>query len=1117
MSGQRRTDRGLSDSRKNKTPSRGRPWTAPVNRKPSGLAQKRNSLPRISIVVPCLNQGAYIPQALDSILGQEYPSAEILVMDGGSSDETVAVLEQMYGRQLSFWRSRPDGGQTAAIHEGFERSTGDLVAWLNADDYYINDSLWIVANAYQKHPGCGLYVGNGLRLIQDEGKLVPFSPRHVAIDSHYLVEGVDYLLQPSGFFSRKVVEDVGGLLPHLNFGMDWDIFMRVVESCEVVAIQEYLAVSREHPGTKTAQGGIRRAVELIELTRHRSGKELTVGAAFYLLESLWKSELGAPNRLGPPLLHGLGLLWKELGDSLRSPDPYPVFTEPKHKIFLPLAGPSAVNRRRLLRSGSKLPKFSMVVPSLNQGPFLGRCLESLILQGYPDLEVLVVDGGSTDESIEVIRKFDHHISWWRSRPDSGPASAINEGFSKANGDWVGWLSADDMLAHDALWAVARTIRLYPDAKVVVGNALYVNRVDQMVLVDYGNQITGLYHGAPVPRDKIPFYWEHPHPIPQPATFFRRDILQETGGLDASYSYAFDFEFYSRLSERWPLTKINRTLAFYRLHENAKSASSHEFYEEQYRYSRSKWPNPWTGEYRAILRSFLRAYLGRGGWRPRSAEFYLEATLVAALATLGLGNIETRLARHRSKRGLTPLAPIVLSPWKEELRREAPEIGRRDVKFLTAFCGIAWPLFPPASGGEARDLFLLRRLLEFSSIDFVGLARSPHSERRDPLGPHVSSKSGPDEVFAVNPHAIRPWALKPPLRTRLLAKLRSVSIPVWGPRYHAEVSTFSARANAFGVFPLEEVLRNQVPDFLVISSQLNPIALEIAPVPSSTCVILFQHDVESERIERIARSETGFRRVAMSLEAGRARVFEADSLARMDGVIAVTDRDAATLVGQFGVEPERILVLGNGADIGYFDFRRRRRGTRPRVVFVGSLAYRPNEQAAHRLLGRIMPIVWHHLPDCECWIVGQGASRKLQARGRHSRCRVTGWVGDVRPILEEASVACVPLVSGSGTKLKVLEAMSSGLPLVTTSVGAEGIDIEDGEHALIRETDVEIADGIVLLIADAELAGNLASSARSLVEARYSWESILDPLEAWLQRVKLLPRSRYGGSKNPPPS
>jgi len=154
-------------------------------------------LPRITVVVPCLDQGAYLPQALDSIFTQEYPHTEVLLLDGGSSDETVALVEQRYGRQLSFWRSRPDAGQTSAIHEGFARATGDLVAWLNADDFYLNDSLWVVARAYGQHPACGLFVGNGLRLIENEGRMLPFGPRHVAIDGAALVSGVDYILQPS--------------------------------------------------------------------------------------------------------------------------------------------------------------------------------------------------------------------------------------------------------------------------------------------------------------------------------------------------------------------------------------------------------------------------------------------------------------------------------------------------------------------------------------------------------------------------------------------------------------------------------------------------------------------------------------------------------------------------------------------------------------------------------------------------------------------------------------------------------------------------------------------------------------------------------------------------------
>src|SRR5262249_14928240 len=159
-------------------------------------------LPRISVVVPSYNQGCFLGETLESIFRQNYPDLEVVVMDGGSTDESVSIIRSFADR-LTYWQSEKDGGQSAAINSGMDRCTGDVVAWLNSDDYYWRDSLWMVGNAYAAHPGFGLYIGNGFRYDQAAGRYTPFSRRHVALHRETLLHGLDYLLQPSCFFLRE--------------------------------------------------------------------------------------------------------------------------------------------------------------------------------------------------------------------------------------------------------------------------------------------------------------------------------------------------------------------------------------------------------------------------------------------------------------------------------------------------------------------------------------------------------------------------------------------------------------------------------------------------------------------------------------------------------------------------------------------------------------------------------------------------------------------------------------------------------------------------------------------------------------------------------------------------
>src|SRR4030095_12488607 len=111
-----------------------------------------------------------------------------------SSDNSLEIIHT-YKEKLKYWQSQPDGGQANAINFGMQHCTGEIVAWLNSDDWYVNDPFWTVARAYQENPECGLYVGNGFRYR--EGEYKPFCPRHIAISREVLREGLDYILQPA--------------------------------------------------------------------------------------------------------------------------------------------------------------------------------------------------------------------------------------------------------------------------------------------------------------------------------------------------------------------------------------------------------------------------------------------------------------------------------------------------------------------------------------------------------------------------------------------------------------------------------------------------------------------------------------------------------------------------------------------------------------------------------------------------------------------------------------------------------------------------------------------------------------------------------------------------------
>jgi glycosyltransferase involved in cell wall biosynthesis len=595
-------------------------------------------LPLISVVVPSYNQGRYLEQALVSILDQEYPRTEVIVLDGGSTDESLDVIKKHEAR-LSHWRSGADGGQSAAIQEGVARARGDLVAWLNSDDYYCDDALWRVARAWLRHPGFGLYVGNGFRLR--DGGLTPFCRRHLALDRRALREGLDYVLQPSTFFSREAWNEAGGLDPDLRYCMDWDLILRVARTRPAVLIDDFLAVSREYADTKTAAGGWGRVDEIVRMTGRHAGRELTPGALFYAAETALGLSDGT---VAPEARHHLFAVMQSLQQGFArdygNSDGFPEKGDPQDVVDLPVHSGLPASRVALRARAFEPPSISVVTPSFQQAAYLRATLDSVLDQGYPRVESIVRDGGSTDGSVDVLREYAPRLKSWTSERDRGPAHAINLGLREATGDVLSWLNSDDVLAEGALAEVGRAFAEDPGLDLVYGNALYVDESGAITHADHGGFRTGLYYGAFQELERIPYYWAYVHSVPQPTVFFRRRLLERCGALDESYHFIFDFELFARfVASGARIRKLDRTLAFYRLHAAGKTSGWSRFLVELYRFSRPRWPALGTPAWREVLRSFLADYLAQRFGSHRGWRFWATALVAGASAVTRIGNPE----------------------------------------------------------------------------------------------------------------------------------------------------------------------------------------------------------------------------------------------------------------------------------------------------------------------------------------------------------------------------------------------------------------------------------------------------------------------------------------------
>jgi glycosyltransferase involved in cell wall biosynthesis len=204
--------------------------------------------PKISIVTPSYNQARFLERTILSVLEQGYPNLEYIIIDGGSSDGSVDIIRK-YQQRLAYWVSEPDQGQADAIRKGFTKSSGEILAWLNADDLYLPGALLRVAEAFQKNPEADLVFGN-IYLIDESDRRIG-EIRFVKFDFPTLIFEGGNLHQTGAFWTRRIYDQVGGINPRYRFCMDFDFFCRVAAVGHLVHLKQHLACFRLHKDAKS--------------------------------------------------------------------------------------------------------------------------------------------------------------------------------------------------------------------------------------------------------------------------------------------------------------------------------------------------------------------------------------------------------------------------------------------------------------------------------------------------------------------------------------------------------------------------------------------------------------------------------------------------------------------------------------------------------------------------------------------------------------------------------------------------------------------------------------------------------------------------------------------------
>jgi len=315
----------------------GWPWELPP-----APVQPTSPIPRISIIIPSFNLGRFIEETIRSIVLQRWPDLDLIIVDGGSTDETVEVIKK-YEPWISWWVSEPDGGQAEAINKGLKRATGDIVAWFNADDFFADGIFAVVADGWRRNPKA-IYAAP-VANFYERGRETLICPRRLSLENVIQYWTKRAIWHDPGFFwSRAVVDGVGGPDPSLHYAHDFDYLVRALQHAEVEYIDHVAAGFRLHQESKT-----------VSMTEQMMAETTKVSRRYWHLVSdldiaeFERSQYEARVRLGASKLlrgnaAGLLLLWRALKER-------PLVTPLRLMMLLPTV---LIERIKRLRPGRHL-------------------------------------------------------------------------------------------------------------------------------------------------------------------------------------------------------------------------------------------------------------------------------------------------------------------------------------------------------------------------------------------------------------------------------------------------------------------------------------------------------------------------------------------------------------------------------------------------------------------------------------------------------------------------------------------------------------------------------------------------------------------------------------------
>lgn len=552
---------------------------------------------QFSIILPIVESTDRLPKSVPatSNVESQYVVVAWAAQDASNDDSPAATPAQRI--------HRPSASFAEAVNAGLENSEGQFVTWVRPGDSQFNEALPEVADFFELHPDVDVVYGDAVMLDEQGNLLGNFRTKDWR---RARIERSCCLAEPAVFLRRRVLERHGLLDPRWRHWADYDYWLRLEQAGVRFARLPRLLAACRVPGEPNWLGSLPRertaegVAELNDLLLARLGRVPTRWLVHYGLVAAWEHSqqteqrsnfsfrsawkhtaianrrwnADAQNGMDSDLTLSLRFTWKSFRKFLQHADVRPrippvaqrlVDQYLKRRIFQlrhheprPLTIPPAYRRTQ---PPSPAPRISIVTPNLNQGRFLEATLRSVLEQNYPNLEYVVQDGCSIDESLAILRRFSPRLKHWTSERDQGQADAVNRGMQHATGEILAYLNSDDLLLPGSLAYIARYFAKHPQVDIVYGHRVLIDeRGDEI-----GRWVLPPHDDAVIPLADY---------IPQETMFWRRSAWERVGArLDDSFQFAMDWELILRLrAAGLRFVRLPRFLGAFRITDAQKTQS-----------------------------------------------------------------------------------------------------------------------------------------------------------------------------------------------------------------------------------------------------------------------------------------------------------------------------------------------------------------------------------------------------------------------------------------------------------------------------------------------------------------------------------------------------------------